>query len=136
MVYKFFDKKSIGGTVKSEIISNKELSEELYRQIIQKLKKRKVHSSFTDNIWGADLADVQLICKFNKGRFLLWVIDIYSKYTSVIPLKDKKGIIITNAFENILDKSKHKQNKIWVDKEREFYNRSMKLLLQNNDIEM
>ena len=136
MVYKFFDKKSIGGTVKSEIISNKELSKELYRQIIQKLKKRKVHSSFTDNIWGADLADVQLICKFNKGRFLLWVIDIYSKYTSVIPLKDKKGIIITNAFENILDKSKHKQNKIWVDKEREFYNRSMKLLLQNNDIEM
>ena len=136
MVYKFFNKKSIGGTVKSEIISNKELSKELYRQIIQKLKKRKVHSSFTDNIWGADLADVQLICKFNKGRFLLWVIDIYSKYTSVIPLKDKKGIIITNAFENILDKSKHKQNKIWVDKEREFYNRSMKLLLQNNDIEM
>ena len=136
MVYKFFDKKSIGGTVKSEIISNKELSKELYRQIIQKLKKRKVHSSFTDNIWGADLADVQLICKFNKGRFLLWVIDIYSKYTWVIPLKDKKGIIITNAFENILDKSKHKQNKIWVDKEREFYNRSMKLLLQNNDIEM
>ena len=136
MVYKFFDKKSIGGTVKSEIISNKELSKELYRQIIQKLKKRKVHSPFTDNIWGADLADVQLICKFNKGRFLLWVIDIYSKYTWVIPLKDKKGIIITNAFENILDKSKHKQNKIWVDKEREFYNRSMKLLLQNNDIEM
>ena len=136
MVYKFFDKKSIGGTVKSEIISNKELSKELYRQIIQKLKKRKVHSSFTDNIWGADLADVQLICKFNKGRFLLWVIDIYSKHTWVIPLKDKKGIIITNAFENILDKSKHKQNKIWVDKEREFYNRSMKLLLQNNDIEM
>ena len=136
MVYKFFNKKSIGGTVKSEIISNKELSKELYRQIIQKLKKRKVHSSFTDNIWGADLADVQLICKFNKGRFLLWVIDIYSKYTWVIPLKDKKGIIITNAFENILDKSKHKQNKIWVDKEREFYNRSMKLLLQNNDIEM
>ena len=71
MVYKFFNKKSIGGTVKSEIISNKELSKELYRQIIQKLKKRKVHSSFTDNIWGADLADVQLICKFNKGRFLL-----------------------------------------------------------------
>ena len=80
---------------------------------------------------GADLADMQLITKFNKGvRFLLCVIDIYSKYAWVIPLKDKKDISIINAFQKILkesDKSKAKSkgcrpNKIWVDKGSEFYN--------------
>ena len=80
---------------------------------------------------------MQLISKFNKGfRFLLCVIDIYSKYAWVIPLKDKKGITITNAFQKILDESNCKVNKIWVDKASGFYNKSMKSFLQNNDIEM
>ena len=70
---------------------------------------------------------MKFISKFNKGfRFLLCVIDIYSKYAWVIPVNDKKGIKITNAFQKILDESKRKPNKIWVDKGREFYNRSMK----------
>ena len=70
---------------------------------------------------------MQLTNKFNKGfTFLLCVIYIYSKYAWVIPLKDKKGIMITNAFQKILDKSNRKPNKIWVDKGSEFYNRSMK----------
>ena len=81
MVYKFFDKKASGGTVKNENISDKELAEELHKPIIKKFKKRKVHSTFIDNNWGADLAGVQLISKFNKRlRFLLCVIDIFSKY--------------------------------------------------------
>ena len=70
---------------------------------------------------GADLADMQMINKFNKGfRFLLCVIDIYSKYTWVIPLKYKKGITITNAFQKVLNESNRKSNKIWVDKDNEF----------------
>ena len=78
-------------------------------------------------MWGADLADMQLISKFNKGFwFLLCVIDIYSKYSWVIPLNDKKCITITNAFQKILDESNRKPNKIWVDKGSGFYNRSMK----------
>ena len=57
-------------------------------QLLENLKKRKVHSSFRDNIWGVDLADMQLLSKFNKGfRFLLCVIDSFSKYAWVIPLK-------------------------------------------------
>ena len=85
MVYKFFDKKNSGGTLKNENISNKELAEELHKPTIRKLEKRKVHSPFVDNIWGADLADMQLISKFNKGiRFLLCVIAIFSKYAWVI----------------------------------------------------
>ena len=97
-------------------------------------EKRK---STIDNIWGAVLADRQLISKFNKGfKFLLCVIDVYSKYTWVILLKDEKGITITNPFQKLLDKSNRKQNKIWADKGSEFYNRSMKSFLQNNNIEM
>ena len=80
-------------------------TEELHKQIIRKLKKRKVHS-FIDKIQGADLADIQLISKFNEGiQFLLCIIDIFSKYAWVAPLKDRKGITITNAFQKILDQS-------------------------------
>ena len=65
-----------------------------------------MYSSFRDNIWGADLTDMQLLSKFNKGfRFLLCVIDIFSKYAWVVPLKDKKGISIVNAFQKILKES-------------------------------
>ena len=74
---------------------------------------------------GADLGDMQLIGKFNKGfRFLLCVIDSFWKYAWVVPLKGKKGISIINAFPKILDKSECKSNKIWVDKGIEFYNKS------------
>ena len=75
MVYDFFERKTSGSDIKN--ISNKELAEELHKPIIRKVNKRKVHSSFTDNIWGAYLANMQLISKFNKGiRILLCVIDI------------------------------------------------------------
>ena len=80
---------------------------------------------------------MQLISKFNKGfRFLLCVIDIFSKYAWLVPLKDKKGVSIVNAFQKILDKSARKSNKIWVDKGSEFYNSSFKKWLKDNDIEM
>ena len=66
---------------------------------------------------------MQLICKFNKGiRFFLCVIDIYSKYTWVVPIKDKKGVTIANAFKKVLDDSKTKLHKKWSDKGSEFYN--------------
>ena len=90
MVYKFFDKKIAGSGIKS-MTQNEQLAEELHNFIIRKFKARKVYSTFKDNIWGADLADMQLISKFNKGfRFLLCVIDVFSKYAWDVPLKDKK----------------------------------------------
>ena len=96
-----------------------------------------MHSPFVDNIRGEDLADMQLISKSNKGfRFLLSVIDIYSKYACVIPLRDEKGIAITYAFQKILKESNRKPNKIWVDKGSEFYKSSMKSLLEKYDIEI
>ena len=91
MVYKFFDKKSQG----KGLANNKEniqLANELHEPIIKRFNKRKVYSSFKVNIWGVDLADMHLLSKFNKGfRFLLCVIDIFSKYAWVIPLKNKKA---------------------------------------------
>ena len=83
--------------MKNENISNKQLVEELNKPIIRKFNKRKVHSPFIDNIWRADLIDVQLISKLYKGfSFLLCVINIYRKYAWFIHLKNKKRIIITN----------------------------------------
>ena len=136
MVYKFFDKKSEG----SGIANNKEniqLDDELHKPIIRKFKKRKLYSSFRDNIWGADLADMQLLSKFNKRfRFLLCVIDIFSKCAWVIPLKDEKGVSIVNAFQKILKKSNRKPNKILVDKGSKFYNNSFKKWIKDNDVVM
>ena len=124
-------------TVGSGVNENKKLANELHQPIIRKFNKRKVYSSSKDNIWGADLADMQLLSKFNKGiKYLLCVIDLFSKYAFAVPLKDKKGISIVNAFQSILNKSKRKPNKIWIDKGSEFYNASFKKWLQDNDIIM
>ena len=137
MVYNFFNKKVFGSGIKNEIISNKKLVEELHKPVTREFSKRKLQLTFIDNIWGADLGDMQLKSKFNRGfRFLLCVIDIYNKYAQVIPLKDEKGVTITNAFQEILGKQKRKPNKIWVDKGSEIYNRSMKSWLEKNDIEI
>ena len=112
MVYNFFDKKTSGCGIKIENISSKELSEELHKPIIRKFKKRKGRSSFIDNIWVADLADMQLIYKFNKTfRFLFCVIDIFSKYAWVISSKEKKGITITSAVPKNLKESNRKPDK-------------------------
>ena len=81
MVYKFFHKKSKGSGLK-----NQQLVDEFQKPIIRKFKKRKVYSSFKDNIWAAGLADVQLLSKGNKGiKYLLCAIDLFSKYAWVVP---------------------------------------------------
>ena len=91
MAQKFFDKMSPGSGIKNENMSDQQLAEKLHKPIIRKFNKREVNSPFIDNIWGADLAYMQLISKFNKIlRFLLCVIDIYRKHAWVIPLKDKE----------------------------------------------
>ena len=86
---------------------------------------------------GVNLADMQLLRRYNKGiRFLLCVIDVFSKYAWVVPLKDKKGVSTVTAFQSILKQSNRKPNKIWVDQGSEFYNASFKKWLQDNDIVM
>ena len=135
MVYKSYGKKSSGSGV--AMLQNQQLAEELHKPIIRKFKKRRVYFSIKDNTWGADLADMQLINKFNKGyKCLLCIINIFSKYTWVVPLKNKGGVTTINPFQKILDDLKRKPNKIWVDQGNEFYNNSFKKWLEKDDIEM
>ena len=109
LFFRFFDKISAltCGAVKNENITNQsplDLAKELHKPIIRKFENWKVYSPFIDDIWGADLADMPLISKFNKEFcFLLYVIDIFNKYASIIPLKDSKCVAIANAFQKILE---------------------------------
>ena len=139
MVYKFFDKKSMGSGMAKDTTkpSSSILANELDKPIIKKFDKRKVYSQFKDNIWGLDLTDMQSLRRKNKGiKYLLCAIDLYSKYAFVIPLKDKKGISIVNAFDKIIKQSNRKPNKIWVDQGGEFYNNVFKKWLPDIDIIM
>ena len=121
MVYKFFDKKSSGGGITDEL--NYQLAEELHKPIIRKFKKRKVYSSFRDNTWGVDLADMQSLSRYNKKiKYLLCAIDLFSKYSCIVPIKDKNGAGIVNAFKKIISEGR-KPNIIWVDQGSEFYNK-------------
>ena len=132
MVYKFFNERSKGSGV-----DNKILAEELHKPIIKNFKRRKVYSSFKDNISGVDLADTTLISKLNKRiKYLLCVIDLFSRYAWDIGLKNKKGESIVEAFKKILDSSNRKPNKIWVDHGSEFYNNKFKGFLKENDTEI
>ena len=140
MVYKFFDKKfallnkSCGSGIANE--PNYQLANELHKPVIRKFKNRKVYSSFRENIWGVDLADMQTLSKYNKGnKCLLSVIDLFSKYAWVIPTKDKKRTSIVNASQKLISKGR-KPNKIWVDQVSEFYNNAFKVFSKINNIEM
>ena len=98
MAYKFLDKKSSGSGSANE--PNYQLANELYKPIFRKFKKRKVYSSFGDNIWGVDLADMQSLSQYNKGnKYLLCAINLFSKYACVVPLKDEKGASIVIVFQ-------------------------------------
>ena len=142
LLYKFLDKKSMGsGTAKpsslEHIAGSSILADERHKPIISKFNKRKVYSKFKDNIWGVDLADMQSLSRKNKGiKYLLCAIDLYGKYAFVIPVKDKKGISIANAFNKIIKQSNRKPNKIWVDQGGEFYNNVFEKWLSDNDINM
>ena len=140
MVYKFFDKTSMGSgfkKLKNTARSSSILADELRKPIIRKFNKRKVYSQFKDDLWGVDLADMQSLSRKNKGiKYLLCAIDLCSKYAFVISLKDKKGISIVNAFNKIIKQSNRKPNKIWVDQGGEFYNIVFEKWLSDNDIIM
>ena len=139
MVYKFFDKKTIGSGMKKDMTKSSSLilADELHKRIIKKFNKRKVYSQFKDNIWGVDLADMQSLSKKKKSlKYILCAIDLYSKYPFVVLLKDKKGISVPNGLNKIIKQSGRKPNKIRVDQGSEFYNHVFKRWLSRNNIIM
>ena len=134
MAYSFFDKESSESSVNAE--PNYQLANELHKQIIRKYNKRKVCSSFRDNIWGVELTDIESLSKYNKEiKYLSCAIDLFSKYKWILSLKDKRGISIVNAFQKIISEGR-KPNKIWVDQGGQFYNNLFKRFLKINRIEM
>ena len=114
MVCKFFDRKT---GLKASV--NEQLAEELHEPTIKKFKRRKVSARFKDNIWAADLAEMESLSSKNENvKYLLCVIDVFTKYTWVEPLKDKKGKPVLNAFIEIVNCSNCKPNKLWVDQRK------------------
>ena len=97
--------------------------------------RRKIIINHIDEIFAADLVEMQKFSKINKGySYLLTCIDIFSKYAFVIPLKDKKGITIKNALQKIFKKRKPKF--LWTDNGKEFYNNQVNDLLEKNNIKL
>ena len=119
------------------VVSVNELAEELHKPVIKKFKRRKVYARFKDNIWAADLAEMESLSSKNKNvKYLLCVIDVFTKYAWVKPLKDKKVKTVSNAFIKIVSESNRKPNQLLVDQGREFCNKLMQEWLDNNDILM
>ena len=106
----------------------KTLAEELHKPVRRKFKRHRVLVNGINKIWATDLVDMQAFTKFNRGvKYLLAVIDVFSKYGWLIPLKDKTGKSVASALKTIL--KGRKLGKIWVDKGKEFYNKDVKDLI-------
>ena len=106
-----------------------QLAEELHKPVTKKFPRRKVYVGGVDKIWAADLVDVQTFSKFNGGiKYLLAVIDIFSKYGWMVPLKDKTGRSVAAALKRIF--KERKPTKMWVDKGKEFYNKDVQALIE------
>ena len=107
------------------------------KKSIKKFSKRKVHSSFRDNIWGVDVADMRLLSRQNKRiKYLLYAIDLFSKYAFVVLLRDKRGASIVEGFNEIVNDSNRRPNTIWVDQGSDFYNKVFKNWLKDEGIDI
>ena len=139
MVYKFFDKETGSGvlaTRKAEVSVN-ELAEELHKLVIKKFKRRKVSARFKDIIWVADLSEMESLSSKNRNvKYLLCVVDVFTKHAWVKPLKDEKGKTVLNTFFEMVSESNCKPNKLWFVQGKEFYNKLMHGWLDKNYILM
>ena len=116
---------------------SQQLAEELHKPITRNFRKRTVISYGIDKIWAADLVEMQKYSKWNKGiKYLLMVIDVFSKYGWIVPLKDKKTENVSLAFDEIFKKSKRKPEKLWTDKGSEFISKHFKDFLNRHNIMM
>ena len=111
------------------------LAEELLKTIRHKFKRRRVFVYNIDDIWSADLKDMQSVSKQNKGfKYLLTVIDLFSKFAHTIPLKSKNADVMIEAFKKLF--KTRKPAKLWTDQGSEFINRNFKKFLEQNNIEL
>ena len=110
------------------------LADELHKPIKRNFTRRRVIGNHIDEILAADLVKMQNFSRWNKGNnYLLMVIDVFSKFGWIRPLKDKKGETVTKAFKAIFKEGRTPKY-LWTDKGKEFYNKHMKDLLDKNEI--
>ena len=122
-------KRRFGWGKKNNTTWTDQLADELHKPIIKNFPKRKVYANGIDKIWAADLVEMQAFSNFNRGvRYLLTVIDVFSKYDWMLPLKDKTRKSVADTFKEIFKKSEQKPEKLCTDKGREFYNKHVKEL--------
>ena len=114
---------------------NEELADELHKSVRRKFQRRQVISYGVDDIWSCDLVEMQEWSKENEGfRYMLNVVDVFSKYAWSIPMKDKTALTTLNAFKQIVESSKRTPKHIWVDQGKEFYNKHMDEWIKENNI--
>ena len=111
------------------------LANELHKPIKRNFTKRRVISHNVDDIWCSDLVDMQKLSKWNRGyKYLLMVLDLFSKYGWIVPLKTKTGLEVAKAFESLFFSNKPKM--LWVDKGKEYYNKNVLDLLAKDKIKV
>ena len=116
---------------------SQQLADELHKPITKTFSKRKVISYGIDQIWAADLVEIQTFSKWNKGvKYLLMVIDVFSKYDWISPLKYKKTESVSLAFDEIFKKAKRKPVMLWTDKGSEFISKHFKDFLKKKKIKL
>ena len=113
------------------------LTDELHKPVRKNFKKRRVFAAKSNDIWAADLVDMQYYAKTNKGyRYILMIIDVFSKYGWAIPLKRKTGSEMVEAFTHLWDSGEKPPRFLWTDKGREFDNVQMKALLKSRNVHL
>ena len=116
--------------VKKKINWQQQLADELHKLIKRNFTRRRVIVNHIDEIWASDLVEMQQFSRWNKGyKYLLTVIDVFSKYGWIIPMKDKKGETVTESFKTIF-KEGRKPQFLWTDKGKKFHNKHLKELLE------
>ena len=110
-----------------------QLANELCKPVRRRFDKRTVFAKQVDDIWAADLVDMSPIFRSNKGyKYLLTVIDVYSKHGWIVPLKTKTGKEVAQAFQKLFHNGH--LSRLWTDKGTEFYNRQLRVVLEANDV--
>ena len=115
----------------------KEIVNEILSPVIKNFRRIQIQTHYKDECWSIDLIDRSSLSKYNKNyKFIFTIIDNHTKYAWAIPLKDKSGRSTTTAFENLIEKTKRKPDKIWPDRGKEFYNKSFLDFLKQNEIQI
>ena len=115
----------------------KQFSSEIHKRALKKFKRRHVIVDRKDEIWGIDLADMNSLISFNDGyRYILCIIDVFTKFAWAVPLKNKMAATVLFAVEAVVSKSKRIPEKVWLDQGSEFYNKQFQEWANDHNIDV